>query len=120
VSERDGVYVEDADNLKILKVVSVCYPLGTNYCNNYYDGVEIVKGKTRAKVHIIGGGNGWARRGSLVESWNEFSCFIDASEFDELVQELLEILKINDDIDKEAKLKDFADKIFYKFLDVLD
>jgi len=98
--------------VKVLELEQIHYPLGTNYSNNYYDGVRFTIGKTKAKRETYGGGNTWARRGSLTESWdNENVEYIDKSEVEQLINEIKEALKIKEEIDREAKLKEIVEKV---------
>jgi hypothetical protein len=115
VSEKEGVYIEEVENKNVLEVEKIKYPLGTNYATTYWDGIQIIKGEKKAKVFTYGGGNGWARRGSMTERWREFITFITSEEFDKLVQRVEEISKIQNEIDREAELKDFVESVFNKF-----
>jgi hypothetical protein len=107
VDQKYGFYLDDINNLKVLKVI--------NCSSTYYDGVEIVRGK-KAKVYVIGAGDGCIEHSGTAENRKKFKCFIDVSKFDLMVKELLEIYSIDDDIDKYSALKDFVDDIFDKFL----
>ena len=105
--------IEDKD---ILTVVKIVYPLGENYGNSYYDGIKFVKGRKKVRISHFGGGSGWARRGSMLESWDdEDVSFISVEEFEELLKKIDEINKIEDEIDKEAEIMSFVKEIFEEY-----
>jgi len=118
-SERKGLYIEKEESKKeVLEVEKIFYPLGNNYGNTYWDGVRFSKGRKKVKVEVYGGGNGWARRGSMTESWDhEDIQFIEKEEFEKILQEIQEIEKETDEVDKQAMLRKIVDDVFTKYFE---
>jgi len=105
----------DTSNENELTVKKIEYPLGYNYANCYWDGIKYTKGKTRVKKTSFGGGNGWARRGSMSESWDgEDTEFISIEEFNNLVNRVKEIARIENEVDREAEAREFVENLLEK------
>jgi hypothetical protein len=108
--------IEDVEDRNILEVEKISYPLGTQYGNTIWDGVLFQKGKKKVRVSHYGGGSGYARRGSLTESWSdEDVSFIDIEEFEKLLKKVDELNKIEDTIDKEGTIREFIDEVMKKY-----
>jgi len=113
---RGNVEVTEQENEKELVIKKITFPMA-KYGNYYYDGVVFEAGTKKVKVSSFGGGNGWARRGSMAEAWsNENIHYINIQEYREIIAKIKEILAIQDEVDKEAELTEYMDELLRQHL----
>jgi len=96
-------YCVDVSDNKV-EAKSTTYPLA-KYANYYWDAWEVDASYSRgwARVQISGGGNGWARRGSMTEAWVDFVGYIRVGEAKKFINEIKEKLRTVEDGTPEIK-----------------
>jgi hypothetical protein len=116
IDNQGGFSVSEQENEKELIIKKTVYPM-SGYGNHYYDGIEFIAGTKKVRVSSFGGGNGWARRGNMYERWsNENIHYITIDEYKQIIEKIKEILAIQDEVDKEAELEEFVNKLLRQHL----
>lgn len=95
--------VKNMEDTKTLEVVAYVFPLA-NAGNNYYDGIVLRRGNKHVKVTEYGGGDGWARRGSMSEAWEKNLPAISVREFDTLLEKITSAMKVENEIDHDEEI----------------
>lgn len=120
-----GFYIDDEGNEREIFVERVVRPLGCKYGNCYWDGWKIKKGRKYCKIYSYGGGNTWARRGSLTERWSEENMTIETIDvFNKLyaiienaINELKKLDEEEEDIDiREVEAQAILKKAYEKLV----
>jgi hypothetical protein len=116
IDNRSNVKISDLENDQVLDVKKVTYPMA-KYGNYYYDGVIFEAGRKKVRVSSYGGGYGWARRGSMYESWSDENVhYITIEEYRNILAKLKEIINNESDVDKEAELVEYVNTLFEQHL----
>jgi hypothetical protein len=81
------------------------FPLGSQYGNCYWDDwtIDTVYSKGWAKASVGGGGNGYARRGSMVESWVDSTGYVRKAKAEAFKAEVIAKLEKAEDGTPDVK-----------------
>jgi hypothetical protein len=113
-SDRQGVYIKNAEDEGTLEFEKIVHPLA-GFSNCYWDGITIKFGRKYARVSAYGGGEGWARRGSMSEGWENLICNIPIEEAKDLLVKVKTALAEENEVDREAELCKIVNTVFSRF-----